>query len=577
MGLDEVVEDSIGDSSIVEVVRELGSGSEAIVYLELRNTFPLLDKTIRSKILFPVSHRIISSNKRVSEVSNINNTEFDLSDPSQAAVFNEFLRHVLAKKLDDYFLRKGKYRYPHIPLVLGLTPQGYFYEFVYGLEGYYPDYYDEDYNLIPVLLGEETIASNLFSSIGILLLHDMEEAGSSYLKNIIIQEPELESYPKEISNLWKRIDFGVSSLTFNYAKIKKYLEENKDDLNKVITKDRTEMLFLIIDYLIGSHKPNTFGDKRFNRMLDLITLFLQSTINQLGLGFISDEPIKVVPTWRIRRIKSQKSISLPEFSFNKKVYESDNSIIELSVLSSFPGPEGIIYTKKEAAISKIKYKIGHNNSNSSNNVDNILFKNFLKHFIIKKLDDYFVRKGYYHFSHIPMPFGCDGEYYYYEWVFGKSICNIELLEEAMKTKGKSGLPEYYEFITHFKRAGIDFESGTEVLEDKLRGKVAKQVVISQPVRLSEEPNSRMWYRVSFDDKNTIMDYRVLYNYLTENKKDLLKVLSRKRYSTMMLALDYLTGQVNGLKFKKLISGLHDFRVSTLKHLTPYAYLPIKRF
>ena len=52
-------------------------------------------------------------------------------------------------------------------------------------------------------------------------------------------------------------------------------------------------------------------------------------------------------------------------------------------------------------------------------------KMFLKHIVIKKLEDYFYRKGVYLFSHIARPLGCiskdEGdlqEAYLHEWVFG---------------------------------------------------------------------------------------------------------------------------------------------------------------
>jgi len=39
-----------------------------------------------------------------------------------------FLRHTLIKKLEDYFFKKGHYRYAHVTRPLGSTERAYIYE-----------------------------------------------------------------------------------------------------------------------------------------------------------------------------------------------------------------------------------------------------------------------------------------------------------------------------------------------------------------------------------------------------------------------------------------------------------------
>ncbi|MBP7139913.1 MAG: hypothetical protein KBA47_03155, partial [Caldisericia bacterium] len=114
-----------------EEICEIGHGGEATVYIHLRRVFPFFEKMFKTKRDFVVSYRVLHKVK-------ISSNELLIKRS-----FSEFLRHLIAKKFDDYFLRKGYYKYPHIPRLLGFDINGYYYEFVYGLEGYYPLYFDD--------------------------------------------------------------------------------------------------------------------------------------------------------------------------------------------------------------------------------------------------------------------------------------------------------------------------------------------------------------------------------------------------------------------------------------------------
>jgi hypothetical protein len=55
---------------------------------------------------------------------------------------------------------------------------------------------------------------------------------------------------------------------------------------------------------------------------------------------------------------------------------------------------------------------------------------FLRHALVKKLDDYFFRTGRYKFAHIPRPLGSTGAGgYVYEWVHGSEGFYTEYYDE----------------------------------------------------------------------------------------------------------------------------------------------------
>lgn len=83
-----------GDNRI-EFICSGGSGSEAEIYIELRSVFPGIGDLIRTFQAIAVAHR-----KEYNQTINIGN--------------RMFLKHTIIKKLEDYFFRKGVYRYAHV-------------------------------------------------------------------------------------------------------------------------------------------------------------------------------------------------------------------------------------------------------------------------------------------------------------------------------------------------------------------------------------------------------------------------------------------------------------------------------
>ncbi|MGC9088607.1 MAG: hypothetical protein ACP5IV_00450 [Caldisericia bacterium] len=530
-----------------EEICEIGHGGEATVYIQLRNSFPFFEKNFRTKRDFIVSFRVLHKG----DVSS-NELLFNKS-------FNEFLRHLIAKKFDDYFLRKGFYRYPHISRLLGFDKDGYYYEFVYGLEGYYPLYFDDEFmNWNPVVLYDEKISSSLFHEVGIFLFQDIIEPTSNYVKNIIIEEIGISLMPEKISNLWKRIDFGVKSIKFDYEKIRNYIKKNERDLIEILSKERVEMLLLSLDFLLKKEGLNTFNEEKFERLKYLIELFLKSTFDHMGVieenpeSFFMFRKEKRYKKLKINFIKSKNKIeNFEDQIFNKRIFENDNFIFELVLSSNIPSIDGVIITHSNVPIAKIFYK------NKTSGI-----KVFLLYFLLKKFEDYFITKGYYSFPHIPRPIGFKENYILYEFPFGKQIVKKIFIEE----KKVDDLEVFYNLLLN---TGIDILKNITFFKDKINNEeFAYEFFVSQPEHTISNKISRMWQRGIFTDEDLLIDYDKIEKYLLKNKEDLNKNLTKGRYETMILAIRYLKGKLKKGEFDNLKKGILKFRISSLRHYTP---------
>ena len=167
-----------------------GYGGTAHVYVQLRNVFPGPGGRVKTTQDFVVACRA----PRSIEVDEIDDSheDIELSDLTQMPTrnaFNIFLRHVLLQKFDDYFFRTGKYRFAHIPRVLGCNRRGvYFYEWVHGMEGFDPRYYD-DYlkRFVPVIVDEWNICRSCFDEVGVDIFDDIVDTDGYFIKIVITQ------------------------------------------------------------------------------------------------------------------------------------------------------------------------------------------------------------------------------------------------------------------------------------------------------------------------------------------------------------------------------------------------------
>jgi hypothetical protein len=197
---------------IIEFVCEGEMGSSAKVCIELRTKFPGIGGTI-------ITHEGVACALR---------EEFN---PSPKSAHRTFLRHMIVKKLEDYFHRKGVYVFAHIPRPLGSmsregedSHESYIYEWAFGTEGFPWEYSDRDGYRTPIRLHDWDKFVTSFYSAGIDLQMDTADPDDGRIsKNIIHQYPRPIADGTEMTSLWKRIDFGYESLRMDFDKLQRFL------------------------------------------------------------------------------------------------------------------------------------------------------------------------------------------------------------------------------------------------------------------------------------------------------------------------------------------------------------------
>lgn len=215
-------------NGVLNVMKEY-FGEEALVIYELRELFPGIGGTIMSKQPVLTARRI--EHNQVEGVA-----------------AKMFYRHVIIKKLDDCFQRQKAYRWEHIARPLGFTSlsthgqEAYYYEFVHGTEAF-PCMTNspEGGPATPVQIEEWSEFSGSFSRAGIDMSCDITDPDNGRVsKNIIHQS---YSFGEEILNrVWKRIDFGLKSLTVDYKKLGRFLAIEEPCLRQFLRDERYELL-----------------------------------------------------------------------------------------------------------------------------------------------------------------------------------------------------------------------------------------------------------------------------------------------------------------------------------------------
>jgi len=553
----------------IETICEGGLGGSAKVYIQLRKIFPGLGGTLTTEQDFVVAYRLPSSiNLEQSEYKDEEEYNYNLLNKKAKESLIMFLRHTLVKKLDDYFFRKGNYRFAHIPRPLGSTNVGgYLYEWVHGTEGFYSYHYDRDTGTeMPIKIEEWDTVFRCFQDAGINIFYDVTDAEDGrYTKNVIVQEPYLSLYPEYITKLWKRIDFGPESLTIDYHKLEQFLNKNEKELNSYLNPERVEMIKLILHFLQGEFQPD--NNPEYNKLTKLVRAFRISTVEHMGIqGKSSFEKLKKCVT---KKLTEKEKIDIKEVSFVKPIQKSDNSELFLEIRSGFRSIDGIIFTLQEIPVARITYL---------NEKDpDMGFKIFLRHFIAKKLENAFISEGRYSYAHIPRPLGSEGFSYYYDWAWGEERCQKSLIEQIRSRNPKMGLSEWDEFISYFEEAGIDFKSKLKFVSSQNNPdrKIVKYIIVRQPYSEIEDTYiSRLWKRINFHENGTLINLEMLEKYLLEKEDYLKNYLTPGRYETMILATRFLSAKkLSSSDIVKLKDGIHDYRVSALRHLNHYGFGP----
>lgn len=236
--------------------------------------------------------------------------------------------------------------------------------------------------------------------------------------------------------------------------------------------------------------------------------------------------------------------------------------VRVELRTEFPGIGGTIITHEGVASA---FREEFNPSPKS------AHRLFLRHTIVKKLEDYFFRKDVYMFAHIPRPLGSiskDGEKpseaYIYEWAFGSESFPWEYVDlEGNRTLIK--LHDWDNFITYFHHAGIDLQMDTSDPDD---GRISKNIIhpYPQPIANGTEISS-LWKRIDFGYESMKIDFDKLSQFLHDKREDLERVLRTERYEMILLAKEYLAKgkEMKEVDIGRLDSLAGEYRRSSLRH------------
>lgn len=218
------------NAMIVEEICEGGSGGEAKILVQARNSFPGLGGVISSQQIVVAALRTEHS--------------------SLPGAGNElFLKHLIIKKLDDYFSRLGKYTYPHIARPLGSVSgkeskvEAYLYEWVYGYTGFPWEHTLFGGEREAVVLDEWNAFVGSFDYAGILMSTDITDPDNGRLSQNIIHQLYCSGVSK-LNRCWKRIDLGHRSVYVEADKLRQFLIDNAETMKVVLGIARYELLML---------------------------------------------------------------------------------------------------------------------------------------------------------------------------------------------------------------------------------------------------------------------------------------------------------------------------------------------
>jgi len=257
-------------TGVVEPIREAGAGGEARIIVELRTLFPGLGGAI-------VTQEGVAAALRI--------------EYNQAPMVGHemFIRHLIAKKLDDHFYRSGVYVFAHVPRPLGSISLGehdlreaYLYEWVFGNDGFswmQPGTND------PVNLHDWNQFVGYFAGTGMDLGHDTtdpEDGRTS--QNVVHQYPgSLQS--GEMCSLWKRIDFGFRSIRIDFERLSSFVHDQRAKLTDTLRYERYDMLHLAVSFLRHRKYEEPMSDYDIGRLVQLICDFRRSSLSHYAFAF----------------------------------------------------------------------------------------------------------------------------------------------------------------------------------------------------------------------------------------------------------------------------------------------------
>lgn len=269
------------EDGVIEVICEGGYGSEARVMVELRTKFPGIGGTI-------VTNEGVATALR------------EEHNPTPKSGHKTFLKHVIIKKLEDYFYRTRVYMFSHIPRPLGSVSrvdddpyEACLYEWAFGTEGFSWEYVDQEGNSELVRLQDWDSFKASFNNAGIDMGLDCADPDDGRIsQNIIHQYPAYIEDGRQMNPLWKRIDFGSRSINIDFDKLTAFLQDNREELTNALRNERYEMLLLVVDYLEKGIKKMKELD--IGRLDALVGDYRRSNLRHYtarGLGLAESVPV----------------------------------------------------------------------------------------------------------------------------------------------------------------------------------------------------------------------------------------------------------------------------------------------
>lgn len=234
--------------AIIQTIREGGAGGEAEIWLQARNTFPGIGGIVVTSQLVAAAWR-----KEYSPLETIGESLF--------------LKHVIVKKLDDYFCRTGRYTYPHVARPLGSERNTYFYEWVWGATAFPWVETAGSGVLETITLAEWSEFVSAFDEAGISVGHDAADPDNANVSQNIVHQVGHSPKEGKLDLFWKRIDFGSRSLPIDYDKLGRYVDLNGGELKAVLGDHRYWLLVYALKALQLGQELNVSDRVRLEELV----------------------------------------------------------------------------------------------------------------------------------------------------------------------------------------------------------------------------------------------------------------------------------------------------------------------
>jgi hypothetical protein len=255
---------------VVESIREAGAGGEARIIVQIRTLFPGLGGAI-------VTTEGVAAALRIEH------------NPAPLAGHEMFIRHLIAKKLDDHFYRSRVYVFAHIPRVLGSISLGqtdvreaYLYEWAFGRDGFswlQPGSYD------PIVLHDWNQFVDSFASAGLDLGYDTTDADDARVSQNLVHQ-YADSLPSgDMCSLWKRIDFGYRSILLDLERLSRFVRDHRSPLIATLRFERYELLRLALAYLRHRRCGERMSEYDRGQLVQLISDFRRASLSHYAYAF----------------------------------------------------------------------------------------------------------------------------------------------------------------------------------------------------------------------------------------------------------------------------------------------------